>query len=205
MIQRSWMMIEPALLEHLQDHALPDQEARERDDERWHADERDDRALRGADQRADQRRRGRSRCRPFSWCPLPGNWSSATTSAPMPGDVADREVDLPEQQHEDDAVGEHRRAGHLDDDVAEVVGGEEVRRLEAEEDDDGDRRRRRSGGRRGCPTGGWSSARWGGRRRRRGSPRRATGVLADDSLRRSLTRAPRPSPGCRRPSSGRPR
>ena len=27
------------------------------------------------------------------------------------GEVADREVDLAEQQHEDDAEGEHRRAG----------------------------------------------------------------------------------------------
>src|SRR5262249_53496848 len=52
------------------------------------------------------------------------------------GDVSDREVDLPQKQHEDDAVGQHRRAGHLDDDVSEVDGGEEVRRLEPEEDDD---------------------------------------------------------------------
>src|SRR5215471_16036908 len=50
--------------------------------------------------------------------------------------VADREVDLAEQEHEDDAKGEHAGAGELDDDVVEVVGGEEVRRLEAEEEDD---------------------------------------------------------------------
>src|ERR1700758_2115781 len=55
-----------------------------------------------------------------------------------PRDVADRQVDLAEQEDEDDAVGQHRRAGHLDDDVAEVLGREEVRRLEAEEDDDED-------------------------------------------------------------------
>src|SRR6185437_14003096 len=54
------------------------------------------------------------------------------------GHVADREIDLPEQENEDDAEGEHRRPGHLDEDVGEVDRGEEVRRLEAEEDDDED-------------------------------------------------------------------
>ena len=34
--------------------------------------------------------------------------------------VRDREVDLAEQQDEDDAEGEHRRARHLRDDVVEV-------------------------------------------------------------------------------------
>src|SRR5581483_5906269 len=57
-----------------------------------------------------------------------------------PRDVADRQVDLAEQEDEDDAVGQHRRSGHLDDDVSEVLGREEVRRLEAEEDDDEDER-----------------------------------------------------------------
>ena len=41
-----------ALRYRLQDHALPDLEARERDDERRHADQRDDRALERADRRA---------------------------------------------------------------------------------------------------------------------------------------------------------
>src|SRR5438046_7665207 len=50
--------------------------------------------------------------------------------------VPDREVDLAQQQHEDDAEGEHCRARHLDDDVVEVVGGEEVGWLEAGEDED---------------------------------------------------------------------
>ncbi len=35
-------------------------------------------------------------------------------------EVADREVDLAEEEDEDDAVGEHRHARHLDDDVDEV-------------------------------------------------------------------------------------
>ena len=51
-------------------------------------------------------------------------------------EVADREVDLPEEEDEDDAVGEHRHARHLDDEVDEVGRREEVRRGEAEEGDD---------------------------------------------------------------------
>ena len=50
--------------------------------------------------------------------------------------VGNRQVDLAEQQDEDDAVGQHRRAGHLRDDVVEVDGGEEVLRREGEDDDD---------------------------------------------------------------------
>src|SRR5262249_35020548 len=55
-----------------------------------------------------------------------------------PCEVADREVDLPEQQHEDDAEREERRSDHLVDQVREVDSGEEVRRREAEDDDDDD-------------------------------------------------------------------
>ena len=51
-------------------------------------------------------------------------------------DVADREVDLADQEHEHDAVGEHRHAGHLRDDVGEVARREEVVGLEREEDHD---------------------------------------------------------------------
>ena len=50
--------------------------------------------------------------------------------------VADREVDLPEEEDEDDAEGDHRHPGHLQDDVDEVRGGEEVRRRQTEEEDD---------------------------------------------------------------------
>ena len=57
---------------------------------------------------------------------------------PDPGEVADREVDLAEQEHEDDAEREHRGAGRLVDQVDEVDGGEEVRRREPEDDDDED-------------------------------------------------------------------
>src|SRR5690242_18881986 len=50
--------------------------------------------------------------------------------------VADRKVDLTEQEDEDHAEDENGEPRHLHDDVVEVVGGEVVRRLEAEEDDD---------------------------------------------------------------------
>ena len=53
-----------------------------------------------------------------------------------PAQVADREVDLTEQEHEDNAIREHARPRGLDDDVVEVVCGEEDGRLEGEEDDD---------------------------------------------------------------------
>ena len=67
-------------------------------------------------------------------------------------EVPDREVDFPEEQHEHDAVGDHRDTRHLHDDVDEVGRREEVGRRDA-------RRRRRSpprraapARRRGCPT-----------------------------------------------------
>src|SRR6266566_6545825 len=53
-----------------------------------------------------------------------------------PAQISDRKVDLAKQEDEDHSEREHGQAGHLDDDVVEVVRGEEVRRLEAEEDDD---------------------------------------------------------------------
>ena len=48
--------------------------------------------------------------------------SSGDDDAGDAADVADREVDLADQEDEDDAVGEHRRADHLRDDVGEVAG-----------------------------------------------------------------------------------
>ncbi len=53
-----------------------------------------------------------------------------------PAQIADRKVDLAEEEDEYHSQGEHGQAGHLDDDVVEVVRGEEVRRLQAEEHDD---------------------------------------------------------------------
>ena len=55
------------------------------------------------------------RCAPFGSC------ASATTTPADAADEADREVDLADQEHEDDAVGEQARARHLRDDVREVA------------------------------------------------------------------------------------
>ena len=108
MIQRSWMMIVPRCCELVQDHALPDQEAGERDDERGNADERDDRALDSADQRADcdgdQHREDAVHLPAAA-----GELELGHDQCPDAREVADREVDLAEQEHEDDAVREHAR------------------------------------------------------------------------------------------------
>ena len=53
-------------------------------------------------------------------------------------DEADRQVDLPQQQHEDDPHADGREGGRLDDEVDEVAGGEEVRVLRLEDDRDDD-------------------------------------------------------------------
>src|SRR3954452_1739122 len=53
-------------------------------------------------------------------------------------DVADRQVDLAQQQHEDDPHADGREGGRLDDEVDEVASGEEVRVLRLEDDPDDD-------------------------------------------------------------------
>ncbi len=124
-------------LDRLLDHALPDLVAREGDDEGRDADER----YEGALERPDRSTRGN------------GEQDGHEPRDLMPGlrqrhlgddhprdaaDVADREVDLADQEDEDDAVGEQRHTGHLRDDVAEVAGAEEVVGLEREEGRDDD-------------------------------------------------------------------
>ena len=131
------MTIEPGFCENPQDHALPDQEAGERDDERRDTHPRDDRALPQADHGANGNG-GRYRQQPVDLVPAAGQLELGNRDGTDAGHVADREIDLPDQEDEDDAEGEHRRPGHLDEDVVEVDRGEEVRRLEAEEDDDED-------------------------------------------------------------------
>src|SRR5262249_11285579 len=81
---------------------------------------------------------GRDRQQPADLVPAAGQLELGNGDGTDAGHVADREIDLPDQEDEDDAEGEHRRPGHLDEDVVEVDRGEEVRRLEAEEDDDED-------------------------------------------------------------------
>ena len=69
-------------------------------------------------------------------CDEPESCSSATTTAAEPAEVADREVDLADQEHEDDAHRHHRDLRHLRDQVVEVDRGEEHARLRREEDRD---------------------------------------------------------------------
>src|SRR4051812_32440128 len=127
----------PALLKLVQDHSLPDQEARERDDERGDADECDDRALdaadRGADGDSEQHRQDAAHL-----VLAARELELGHDQGPDPREIADREVDLAQQEHEDDAVGEHAGTCGLRDQVDEVGRSEEVRRREAEHDDDGD-------------------------------------------------------------------
>ena len=107
----------------------------ERDDERRNADLGHDRALDAADERA-QAHRDRDRDDSGIRMAATRKLELGDGQGRYPAQISDRKVDLAEQEDEDHSEGEHGQAGHLDDDVVEVVRGEEVRRLEAEEDDD---------------------------------------------------------------------
>src|SRR5581483_5046814 len=105
-----------------------------RDDEGGHADQGDDRALEGAD---DRRRgdRGQDAHPPLqvrAVRPLQLGDDDARDAA----DERDRQVDLADQEHEDDAVRDQRRPRHRRDDVLEVRRRPEVWRREGEDQDD---------------------------------------------------------------------
>ena len=91
----------------MQDHALPDQEARERDDERRDADLGDDRALAEADHGGEGDREGDGDDARIV-VRATGQLELGDRKRGDAAEVADREVDLAEQEDEDDAVGEHR-------------------------------------------------------------------------------------------------
>src|SRR6478752_2291777 len=113
-----------ARLQRIQDHTLEDQKTAERDDERGNADERDDRALHGADHGTsgdgDEHREEAVHLQAST-----GKLELRGDHRTDAGDVADREVDLAEEEHEDDAVREQRRARRFRDQVDEVDGREE--------------------------------------------------------------------------------
>ena len=180
-------------LDRLLDHALPDLVAGERDDERRHADEGDERALEGADQRA-HRHGEEDRDDPRDLVPVRES-QLRDDDARDAADVADREVDLADQEDEDDAVGEQRHAGHLRDDVAEVAGAEEVVGLEREEDDDDDE-----------PDEHRPAAEVAGadvvEDPSEEASRAATGSGGSAAASLLIPAAPDPSRGCRTPSSG---
>ncbi len=118
------------------DDALPDQEPGERDDERRNADQRHERPLEGADGRrareCDQDAEPPGEARPDRSGLLEQRGDHARHST----DVADRQVDLPDQQHEDDAVGDQAGARHLPDQIREVDRRGEVVDPEVEKDND---------------------------------------------------------------------
>ena len=117
--------------EDLDDHSLADQEPRQRDDERRHAEERDDRPLNCPDPRAEQNRQC-DRDEPRIVVARAGQLELGHRDARETAQVADGEIDLADQQHEDDADRDHRHPGHLADQVHEVDRGEEDRRLRRE-------------------------------------------------------------------------
>ena len=117
--------------EYVQDHALPDEQSGERDDERRHAHERDERSL-GAADRGSAEDCDRDRDQTREVVPRARNLQLGDEDSREAADVADGKVDLADQQDEDDADGDHGHAGHLPDQVREVDRAEEDAGLRAE-------------------------------------------------------------------------
>ena len=143
LIHLFWIRIVPRTSRSWRISALEDQQPGQRDDERRYADLGHDRPLSGAEGADDgDGEEDREECayrrddREGPVVVRPRELELGDGDRGEPAQVSDREIDLTEQQHEDDAVREHARARGLDDDVVEVVGGEEDGRLGAEEDDD---------------------------------------------------------------------
>ena len=128
-----------ARLQDFEDHALEDQEAGQRHDERRHADLRHDRSLTEADE-GDDPERQQDRHPAGKVVPGIGELELGDGDRRNAAHVGDREIDLAEQKDEHHPERDHRHPGHLQDDVDEVGGGEEVRRRDAEVHDDPDLR-----------------------------------------------------------------
>ena len=97
---------------------LPDQQSGERDDERRHADERHDDLQR--DRSAD-RDRGGDRDEPRILVSRFRHLQLGDHDACQAADVADREVDLADEQDKHDPDRDHRHSGHLADEVRELT------------------------------------------------------------------------------------
>ena len=123
--------------ERLQDHSLPDEQAGERDHEGRHAEEGDERSL-GRSDRTAYRERGKDRDQARVLVTRARQLQLGNDDARDAADVADREVDLADQEHEDDADRDDGHARHLLDQVREVDRAEEDAGLRGEEDGDRD-------------------------------------------------------------------
>ena len=127
-----------AVADQQQHDAVPGEQAGQRHDERRYPDLRDEQAVqrrrspRPASDRDDDRRDGADLV-------AVGEQQQRASDAGHAADVADRQVDLPQQQDEDDAHADRRVGRGLDDQVDEVPRRQEVRsfwRLEDDRDDD---------------------------------------------------------------------
>ena len=115
--------------------ALPEQQARERHDERGQPQARDDLALHEADRGADREAAG-DRRGPAEVERRVGE-DHGHGAADRTGE-AERQVDLAEQQHEDLGHAEDDELGGLLEEVDQVRRGEEPRAQDLEDDDDRD-------------------------------------------------------------------
>ena len=116
---------------------MADEQPSERDHERGNADEGDDRSLNQPDHEAGQDRE--PECdKTRVLVAGPRLLEIGDGHAPEPADKADREVDLADQEHKDDADRDYGHAGHLPDQVLKVDGAEEDARLRVEEERDCD-------------------------------------------------------------------
>uniref|UniRef100_J1RUT9 Dehydrogenase n=1 Tax=Streptomyces auratus AGR0001 TaxID=1160718 RepID=J1RUT9_9ACTN len=133
--QAAGRRVDGALVAHHPDlQAAPAEEAGQRDDEGRHTDFGEKEPVQGADgQSRDDGDQDRE--------PVVDALGDAEDGPHGRADTrhrADRQVDLAEQQHEDDADGHDAEAGGVDTDVREAVRGQEAAVLELEDDRDDD-------------------------------------------------------------------
>src|SRR4051794_34651701 len=116
-------------------HAVPGEQAGQRDDERRHADLRDDQPLEDPDREA-RGERDEDRGPGAQLVVAVGDQEQRRRHAGDAADVADGQVDLAQQQDEDDPHPDDGDRRHLDDEVDEVPRGQEPVVLGLEDDRD---------------------------------------------------------------------
>ena len=120
--------------EHVEQRSLPDQEPGERDHERRNAEAGEERALHQADRHPAQHAGGDREVRVPAVLDVEHRHHRGRETA----DGADREVDLPQQQHVHDADRDQADRRDLEHQVGEVDRGEEAVVLGLEDDPDHD-------------------------------------------------------------------